>query len=204
MLTTTLTLLRQHNACKDRYSHLRKALGKGYGDKPIAIVKILEINGLDDAIWALVAVPEEQISERGILSRTFACRSVRETPLADGRCVWDLLTDERSRAAVVAAENFVAGKISANDMAAAWAAARDAARDAAWAAARAAARAAAWDAAWDAAWAAAWAAARAAAWDAAWDAARAAAWDAARAAAWDAAWAAARDAQLKIFEEIFG
>ena len=126
MLTTTLALLRQHNACKDRYTHLRKALGKGYGNKPIAIVKILELNGLDDAIWALRAVPEEQASARDLLSRTFACRSVRETPLADGRRVWDLLEDERSRAAVVAAEDFIAGKISAKDM--------DAARYAAWAA----------------------------------------------------------------------
>jgi hypothetical protein len=191
MLTTTLSLLRQHEACMDRYTHLRNALGKGYGDKPIAIVKILETNGLDDALWALRAVPEEQASERDLLSRTFACRSVRETPLVDGRRVWDLLEDERSRAAVVAAEGFIAGKISAKDLAAA----RAAARDAAWAAARAAA--------WDAAWAAARAAARAAAWDAAWDAARAAAWDAARDAAWAAARAAARAAQEKIFHEVF-
>jgi hypothetical protein len=181
MLTTTLALLRQHNACKDRYTHLRKALGNGYGDKPIAIVKILETNGLDDAIWALRAVPEKQAAERALLSRTFACRSVRETPLADGRRVWDLLEDERSRAAVVAAEDFVAGKISAKDLAAAWAAALAAAlaaARAAWAAALAAARAAARDAAYDAAWAAC---------------------AAARAAAYDAAY----DAQVKIFSEVF-
>ena len=88
------------------------------------------------------------------------------------------------------------GKVSDEELAAAWAAA-----GAAWAAARAA-RDAAWDAA-RAAWAAA-GAARAAAQDAAgaaWAAAGAAAWAAwdaaqdARAAAQDAAWAAAWDAQ---------
>jgi len=100
--------------------------------------------------------------------RLFACWCVRETPLADGRKVWDLLTEERSRNAVVVSERFANGR--ATDKA--WAAARDAAwaaGDAAGAAARAAARDAAWaagDAAWDAAWAAG-DAARAAAWAAA-------------------------------------
>jgi hypothetical protein len=92
--------------------------------------------------------------------RAFACWCVRETPLADGRKVWDLLTDERSRRAVEVAEAFIRDEATAEELAAAWDAAWDAARDAAWAAA--------WDAARDAAWAAARAAARAAAWAAAW------------------------------------
>lgn len=67
MLTTTLKLLRQHNACKDRYAHLRKKLGE-YGDtKSIPLMKILEINGLDDALWALRAVPDAQVIERNKL-----------------------------------------------------------------------------------------------------------------------------------------
>jgi len=117
--------------------------------------------------------------------RLYACRCVRDTPLADGRRVWDLLTDQRSRTAVEVAEKFANGNATQNEMAAA----RAAAGDAAWAA-----RAAVWDAA-----RAVWAAARAAAGDAAWaagaaagaagaaaGAAGAAAWD----ATWDAAWAA--------------
>ena len=97
-------------------------------------------------------------------ARLFACWCVRNTPLMDGRTVWDLLTDTRSRKAVEIAEEYVAGKSSKKKLAAAW--------DAAWnvtvplrAGARAASRAAActactdtriapWDAE-DAAWEAA-------------------------------------------------
>ena len=131
------------------------------------------------------------------MARKFACWCVRNTPLADGRTVWDLLTDERSRNAVVVAERHAVGKATDEALAAA--------RDAAWDAAGAAA----WDAAGVAAWAAARAAARAAAGAAAWDAARAAAqaaaWDAARDAldaAWDAAWDAARDAQCREIRQL--
>ena len=123
--------------------------------------------------------------------RLLACRFVRETPLADGRKVWDLLTDERSRNAVVVAERFVRGATTSAELAAARAAAwaaGDAAWDAAWAAGVAAVDAAG-VAAGDAAWAAAWAAG-AAARDAAW-------------AAGAAAGAAAGDAQCKIIREMF-
>ena len=187
MLTTSLDLLHEHGACVDRYALLRKALGKDWPKKkPIPLQIILEINGLDDALWALRAVPEEQYAERDRISRIFACRCTRETPLADGRKTWDLLDDPRSRRAVEVAEEFAEGRSNQKKLDAAWAAAWDAARDAAWAAAG--------DAAWAAAGAAAWAAARAAAGGAA----RAAAWD----AAWAAAWAAARAAQRKIFLEL--
>lgn len=85
-----------------------------------------------------------------------AIKAVRETPIADGRKVWDLLTDERSRQAVVVAEWYLGGVATEEQVtAAAWAAsdaawevggasgvARDAAAAAAWAAAEAAA---AWD-----------------------------------------------------------
>jgi len=128
--------------------------------------------------------------------RLFACWCARETPLADGRKVWDLLTDERSRNAVIVAEKFANGEATDKELAAAREAAWEAAREAAWDAAReaaweAAARAAAWEAA-----------ARAAARAAAWAAARAAAWDAAREAAWEAARAAAWEAQAKQLRKV--
>ena len=107
--------------------------------------------------------------------RLFGCWCVRETPLVDGRKVWDLLTDGRSRTAVEIAERHVRGEATDIELAAAEAAARTAAE----AAARTAARTAA---------------------EAARTAAEAAAWTAAEAAETDwAAWAVARDAQRSEF-----
>lgn len=117
-------------------------------------------NRVDWLIWIMQRLGQEPDRKR---LRLFACWCVRETPLADGRKVWDLLTDERSRNAVVVAERFANGEATDEERDAAWAAAGDAAGDAAWDAAWDAARAAARDAAWAAAWAAARAAARAAA-----------------------------------------
>ncbi len=71
--------------------------------------------------------------------RKLVCRFVRETPLHDGRTVWDLLTDERSRRVVEVAELYADGKATAQELDAAHAAAYDAACDAYDAAADAAA-----------------------------------------------------------------
>jgi hypothetical protein len=132
--------------------------------------------------------------------RLIVCRCVRETPLADGRRVWDLLTDERSRQAVEVAERHARGDATDEQLAVAWTAAWTAARTAA-DAAEAAARAAARDAAMAAAdeQTATWAAAR----TATWAATAAAAATAARAEAWLAA-AAARAAQADLVREIAG
>jgi len=152
--------------------------------------------------------------------RLIACRCVRDTPLIDGRKVWDLLTDERSRRAVTVAERYADGDATDEQLVDAWNAARVAAQAAAAAAAAArVARDAAAPAA-DAAASAAWAATEAAtAWategeedadllNVAGAAAAEAARDAAQAAATDpaetATWAAARAAQAAIVREIAG
>ena len=96
-----------------------------------------------DRIWVVLGMMSE--NDR----RLAACCFVRRTPIGDGRTVWDLLTDDRSKRAVEVAERFADGEATERELDAAWAAARDAARDAAW------------DVAWDVA-----DAARAAAWDA--------------------------------------
>lgn len=57
---------------------------------------------------------------------SMACWCVRETPLADGRKVWDLLTDERSRQAVIVKERWLRGEATDEELDAAWAAAWDA------------------------------------------------------------------------------
>ena len=51
--------------------------------------------------------------------RKLACRFVRETPLTDGRKVWDLLTDERSRKAVEVTEAYADGKATNEELKAA-------------------------------------------------------------------------------------
>lgn len=48
--------------------------------------------------------------------RKLACRFIRETPLADGRKVWDLLTDERSRKVVEVAEQYAEGKATKQEL----------------------------------------------------------------------------------------
>ncbi len=57
---TSFKLLHEAGACKERYKYLAKKLGgvKQYGkDTPITICQILNICGLDDALWALRACP---------------------------------------------------------------------------------------------------------------------------------------------------
>ena len=150
MLTTSFKLLHDAHACPERYAHLARALGgiRKYGrTKLIPIARILEVNGLDDALWALRAVSPKQGVERDRFARLYACWCVRQ--------VWHTLTDERSRRAVEVAERYAVGEATADELDAARSAA-----DAAWSAADAAGSAAgrAADAAESAAWSAAWAA----------------------------------------------
>lgn len=57
MITTTLNAIRSHGPCTDGWGKLLKSLGKTKADdEPLALVRILESNGLDDAIWCLRAV----------------------------------------------------------------------------------------------------------------------------------------------------
>lgn len=132
----TADFIREHDAC--RYcAKWALSVSKDMADVWDAMVKQ---NKHDWLLWAA--------TRPGVLPapalRRLACRFVRETPLSDGRNVWDLLTDEKSRMAVEVAEASAEGKATADELCAAWAAlaARDAAATAATAAARAAARAA--------------------------------------------------------------
>ena len=170
-MNTTLNAIRAHGPCADGWAKLLRGLGKTQADdEPLDMCRILDINGLDDALWCLRVLPADE--------------QWRSRMMAFCSClpVLGLMKDERSRNSVVVVGKHSCGEASDGELAAA----RDAARAAAWDAARAAAWDAAWAAAWDAARAAGWDAVRAAGWDAARAAARAAAWDAARAAAWDA------------------
>lgn len=194
MITTTLNRIRAHGPCREGWEKLLKGLGKTTADdEPLPFARIVEINGLDDALWCCRAEPQHAREWR--LFTVWCARQVRH-----------LMTDERSITALDVAERHANGQATDEELAAAWDAAREAAWDAAREAARSAAAAAAREAARPAADAAAWADTRDDAWDAAWDAAwaaaRAVAWADARAAAW-AAWAA-RDAQKTEFLRVVG
>ena len=136
-IVTTLNDIRAHAPCASGWTKLLSALGKTKADdEPIALVTILESNGLDDAIWCLRAVQGHE-------------REMRLFAVACARRVQNLMTDPRSLAALDVAERFAHAEATHVEL--------HAARAAAWAAARAAA----WDATWDGTWAAAWDAARA-------------------------------------------
>lgn len=54
MITTTLAKLKDSGACVERYTFLRKELGKDYKmETVLPLTKILETNGLDDVLWVL-------------------------------------------------------------------------------------------------------------------------------------------------------
>jgi hypothetical protein len=194
----TKDFLKQHSACTSG-AKWALSISEDMADVWDAMI---EHGKLDWLIWTAT---RPGVFPDSVL-RKLACRFVRETPWADGRKVWDLLTDERSRNAVEVSEAYADGNATYEELDAARDAAyytayeaRAAARDAAVAAYAAAAR----DAARDAAVAAYAAAAR----DATRAAARAAldALDAARAAAYDAYAAldaAAKAAQVQMIAEL--
>ena len=136
MLNTTFNKCHEAGACPEGYRKLAKALGgvDKYGkDTPIPLSKIVESNGLLDAIWTLRCTlePSENIQIE------FACRCAEhvlhfyEDKYPD---------DNRPRKAIEKARACITDKSqAASDVAlatrVAWAAARDAAL-AAWAAER--------------------------------------------------------------------
>ena len=201
--TTTLARIRAHSPCQEGWETLLKGLGKSRADdKPLAYSRILEINGLDDALWCARAEPQYPWRELAIIYAEGVRHLMTDQRLLDclevvRRHCQGLATDQELAAARAAAS------------AATIAAARAAASAATIAAASAATIAAAGDAAWASAGAAAWASAGAASWAgalagaASWAGALAGADSWARAAAGDAARAAARVTALSKQAEQF-
>jgi len=150
--TTTLAHIRAAKPCEEGWRKLLGSLGKtGADDEALALLTVLDSNGLDDALWVLsYAMPDDRLARHFQAWCAEQVLHLFEAERPDDTRVRDQIAMLRNDEADAAA------RAAARD--AAWDAARAAARDAA----RAAARAAAWDAARDAAWAAAWAAARAA------------------------------------------
>ena len=141
MPTTSFRLLHDAGACKERYRFLAKALGgiKAYGrDTPITLLQILNINGLDDALWALRACDDAET-----FSRLLAC-DYAEHVLHIFEAEYP--GDYRPREAIAVSRRYARGEATDAELSAAGAAA-EAAAETAWNAAGAAARNA-WNAAW--------------------------------------------------------
>ena len=137
MPTTSFRLLHDAGACKERYRFLAKALGgiKAYGvNTPITLLQILNINGFDDALWALMACDDAET-----FSRLLACDyaehvlHIFEAKYPD---------DDKPRKAIEVSRRYARGEATDAELSAAW----NAAGADAWIAARAAARADAGDA----------------------------------------------------------
>ena len=124
----TKDFLKEHSACKDG---AKWALS--IGEDMTAVWDAMIEHGKHE--WLVWTATRPGVFPDTVL-RKLACRFVRETPLSDGRKVWALLTDERSRQAVEVAELYADGKATDGELQAARAAARAAyvARAAAYAA----------------------------------------------------------------------
>ena len=109
----TKDFLKEHSACT-RGAKWALAIGDDMADVWDALIE----QGRHD--WLLWTATRPGVFPDFVL-RKLACRFIRETPIADGRKVWDLLTDERSRNAVEVAEAYADGKATKEDMDAAYA-----------------------------------------------------------------------------------
>jgi hypothetical protein len=136
MITTTLNRIREHSQCKDEWTKLLAELGKtAADDEPLPFATILEINGLDDALWCCRAEPQYAKEWRLLM-------------VAYARRVEHLITVPEAKNAIDVAERYANGKATDEELYAAWDAASAgeyAAEVASWAAERR------WDAGWGAA-----------------------------------------------------
>lgn len=125
IITTTLNRIRVHGPCNQHgpvedggWRKLLAGLGKTKADdEPLPYARIVEINGLDDALWACRAEP--QYAKEWRLFAVWCARQVE-----------DLMTDERSRRALHVAERYAHGMATNDELAAVWAAALAAEMDA--------------------------------------------------------------------------
>lgn len=126
---TTLNRIRERGPCAEGWETLLKSLGKTHADdEPVSLRRIVESNGIYDAIWVLRAIDD--------------CPEIRLFAVRCARQVQHLMTDERSINALDVAERYAIGEATQEEM--------KEARDAAWDAAHAVDSDTAWCAAWTA------------------------------------------------------
>jgi hypothetical protein len=124
MLCTTRRLLLEHGARLERPDLLAAVLGEAADeDAEIPLLRILDLRGAQDTLWALRAVPAHQQAERDYLSRTLACEyAERVLPMfaekypEDGRTL---------RAALFVARRYAEGKVTPSALRCAYVAAHE-------------------------------------------------------------------------------
>lgn len=114
-MITTLNKIRAHDPCRKGWIKLLRSLNKSKpDDEPLNISRVLDSNGLADALWCLQAVEGYD-------------REIRSYAVWCARRVQHLLTDPRSLAALEVAERYAHGRATAEEMRDARSAAREAA-----------------------------------------------------------------------------
>ena len=104
-MTTTLSKIRKHSPCSDGWTNLLATLGKTKADdEPLSILTILDSNGLDDALWCLRAVENED-------------KKIRLFAVWCARQVQHLMKDERSIKALEVSEAFANGNTAQKELA---------------------------------------------------------------------------------------
>ena len=111
MTMKTADFIREHHACHAG-AKWALSIGEEMADVWDAMIK------QDRHGWLIWTATRPGVFSDSTL-RKLACRFIRETPIADGRKVWDLLTDERSRKAVEVAEAYADGKATDGELQAA-------------------------------------------------------------------------------------
>ena len=123
-IAVTLKGIRKHSPCQESWTKLLASLGKTKAEEtPVDLEYILDLLGLDDALWALRALPESMDSDVRLLVCDLVEPALKHTD------------DPRPARAVETARRYALGYATEEDL--------DAARAAAWAAVDATARAAA-------------------------------------------------------------
>ena len=118
MITTTLSRIREHSLCEDGWKKLLAGLGKtSADDAALPFATILEINGLNDALWCCSAEPQYAKEWRLLM-------------VAYARRIEHLCTDPAVKNAIDVAERYANGKATGEELFAASAAAWDASWDA--------------------------------------------------------------------------
>ena len=130
MLHTTFRKAKEAGACAESYKKFARHVGgiKKYGeDTPIPLIEILNILGLDDALWCLQCTVED--SDK--FSRLLACDYAEHVlPIFEKAYP----KDNRPRRAIEESRLYAEGKSTPEKMADAWSDAWSDARSAAWSA----------------------------------------------------------------------